>query len=68
MSIEILVDSLHSNSLPTSRNYLVINELLKIYSKFTEVNLINLYNLNEIYNTFGWYYDKKKKQNYFKFI
>ena len=60
MSIEILVDSLHSNSLPTSRNYLVINELLKIYSKFTEVNLINLYNLNEIYNTFGWYYDKKK--------
>ena len=43
-----------------SRTYLVTKELLKIYSKFTCSNLVNLYNLNQVYNTFGWYYDKEK--------
>ena len=43
-----------------SRTYLITKELLKIYSKFTYTNLVNLYNLNQVYNTFGWYYDKEK--------
>jgi len=60
MSINLLVDSLHLNNIPTTRNYLITNELLKFYSKFTGLNLINLYHLNEMYNTFGWYYDKEK--------
>ena len=43
-----------------SRTYLVTKELLKIYSKFTGSNLVKLYNLNKVYNTVGWYYDKEK--------
>jgi len=43
-----------------SRIYLVTKELLKIYSKFTGSNLVKLYNLNKVYNTVGWYYDKEK--------
>ena len=47
-------------SLINSRSYLITKELVKIYSKFTGGNLVNLYNLNQVYNTFGWYYDKEK--------
>ena len=61
MSLNTIIRTLHSNSLPNSRSYLITNELLKLYSKFTGCCLINLYNLNEIYNTFGWYFDKEKK-------
>lgn len=61
MSLNTIIRTLHSDSLPNSRSYLITNELLKLYSKFTGCYLINLYNLNEIYNTFGWYFDKEKK-------
>ena len=54
-----LIESLHSDNYPKSRNYLIIENLLKLYSKFTNCILINLYNLNNIYDTFGWYYDKE---------
>ena len=54
-----LIESLHMDVCPKSRNYLIIEKLLKLYSKTTNCILINLYNLNNIYDTFGWYYDKE---------
>jgi hypothetical protein len=62
MSLDVLAESWSSNILPNSRIYLITNELLKLYSKFTGINLMNLYNLNEVYNTFGWFYDKQKSR------
>ena len=43
-----------SNRILKSRSYLITKELLKIYSKFTSSNLVN------VHNTSGWYYDKEK--------
>ena len=48
-----LIKSCHSDSRPKSRNCLIINELLKLYSK-----VIN-YDLDNDYNTHGWYYNKE---------
>ena len=39
------------------RTYLITKELLKVYYKFTGANLVKL---NQVNNTFGWYYDKEK--------
>ena len=49
-----------SNELPNKRSLLIMNELLKLYSKFNGSELINLYKLNDEFNTFGWYIDQKK--------
>ena len=53
MSITNIIDN-------WSSNYLIINELLKLYSKFTGTTLISLNSLDEVFNTFGWYIDKNK--------
>ena len=60
MSITNIIDNWSSNVVPPSRNYLIINELLKLYSKFTGTTLISLNSLDEVFNTFGWYIDKNK--------
>ena len=60
MSITNIIDNWSSSVVPSSRNYLIITELLKLYSKFTGTVLISLNSLDEVYNTFGWYIDKNK--------
>ena len=64
MSVNTIINTWSSLIIPNKRNYLIINELLKLYSKFTGTTLVNLNNLNEVYNTFGWYIDKNKGNIY----
>ena len=53
MSKNTLIKSHQSDNCLKSRNCLIINELLKLYHKVTDCNL------NNDYNTIGWYYNKE---------
>ena len=44
-----------SNGFTNSRDYLIMTKLLKLYSKFTGLNLVNVHTINN-----RWYYDKEK--------
>jgi len=56
-SITNIISKWSSDNTPSSKYYLIINELLKLYSKFTGKNLINLVKLNDKYDTIGWFID-----------
>ena len=64
MSINTIINLWSSLAIPTKRTYLISNELIKLYSKFTGYNLINLYNLDDVFNTNGWYVDQNKGNIY----
>lgn len=53
MSENTLIKSHQSDNCIKSRNCLIINELLKLYHKVIDCNL------NNDYNTIGWYYNKE---------
>ncbi len=64
MSVNNIINLWSSFAIPTKRTYLISNELIKLYSKFTGYNLVNLYNLDDVFNTNGWYIDQNKGNIY----
>lgn len=59
MLLENIIDTWNCD-LPNSRGYLIANQLVNYYNKMSSNNLINLYNIDKIFNNFCWYIDKKK--------
>lgn len=64
MSVNTIINLWSSTTIPSKRTFLITNELIKLYSKFTGTNLINLFNLNDVFNTNGWYVDQNKGNIY----
>jgi len=60
MEIANIIKNWNSASIPTTRPYLIIDELIKYYNKMPYNNLVNLYNIDEAYKSFSWFIDKDK--------
>lgn len=63
MSLNAIIENWNCEQ-PNSRPYLIINHLVNCYNKMPATNLINLYNIDKIFNNFSWYIDKKKGMIY----
>ena len=60
MSINNIIDTWNSLDLPNTKYYMIVNQLIKYYNKMPYTNLINLYNIDKVYNNFCWFIDSKK--------
>ena len=59
MTIKNILESWNCE-LPSSREYLISNQIIKYYNKLSSTNLSNLYNIDKIFNNFSWYIDESK--------
>jgi hypothetical protein len=58
MTLKNIIDNWYVDELPNEKNYLILNELVKHYNKLPNNNLIILYNIDKVFDTFCWLIDK----------
>jgi hypothetical protein len=58
MTLKNIINNWHSDEIPNDKNYLILSELVKHYNKLPNNNLIILYNIDKVFDTFCWLIDK----------
>lgn len=58
------IEEWNSETTPQTRPYLIINNLVKFYNKINDANIINLYQIDQTFNHFSWFFNKKDNMVY----
>lgn len=58
MTLKNIIGNWYIDELPNEKNYLILNELVKHYNKLPNNNLIILYNIDKVFDTFCWLIDR----------